>query len=147
MHPWIFKGNDTKCLACIANHNAETVHIHTNLYGKVETLVMYQSWDKTDKTGMCEHLSISISQPVDFKCHSRWEVREFVKPSSIDGNRDCQFLLNFIPCVYDFVILLLGKNKHVTEGHLTLFFNTFPNFSQSISNNHDFFLHDTQALP
>ena len=39
------------------------------------------------------------------------------------------------------------KNKHVTEGHLTLFVNTFPNFSQSICNNHDFFLHDTQALP
>ena len=33
----------------------------------------------------------------------------------------------------------MGKNKHVTEGHLTLFVNTFPNFSQSISNNHDFF--------
>ena len=43
--------------------------------------------------------------------------------------------------------LQLGKNKHVTEGHLTLFVNTFPNFSQSISNNHDFVLHDTQALP
>ena len=36
-------------------------------------------------------------------------------------------------------VLLEGKNKHVTEGHLTLFVNTFPNFSQSISNNHDFF--------
>ena len=33
----------------------------------------------------------------------------------------------------------MGKNKHVTEGHLTLFVNTFPNFSLSISNNHVFF--------
>ena len=41
----------------------------------------------------------------------------------------------------------LGKNKHVTEGHLTLFINTFPNFSQSISNNNDFVLHGTQAIP
>ena len=40
----------------------------------------------------------------------------------------------------------MGKNKHVTEGHSTLFVNTFPNFSQSISNNHDFFLHDTHTL-
>ena len=32
-----------------------------------------------------------------------------------------------------------GKNKHVTEGHLTLFVNTFPNFSQSISDIHDSF--------
>ena len=38
----------------------------------------------------------------------------------------------------------VGKNKHVTEGHLTLFINTFPDFSQSISNNNDFLL---QALP
>ena len=43
--------------------------------------------------------------------------------------------------------LLLGKNKHVTEGHLTLFINTFSNFSQSISNNNDFLLQVTQALP
>ena len=37
---------------------------------------------------------------------SLWEVREFVNPSSIDRNRirDCQFLLNFIPCVYDLVL-------------------------------------------
>ena len=33
-----------------------------------------------------------------------------------------------------------GKNKHVTEGHLTIFCNTFTNFSQSISNNHYFSL-------
>ena len=44
-------------------------------------------------------------------------------------------------------ILIMGKNKHVTEGHLTLFINTFPNFSQSISNNNDFLLQVTQALP
>ena len=35
--------------------------------------------------------------------------------------------------------MMMGKNKHVTEGHLNLFVNTFPNFSQSISINHDFF--------
>ena len=34
----------------------------------------------------------------------------------------------------------VGKNKHVTEGHLTIFVNAFPNFSQSISNNHYFSL-------
>ena len=42
------------CLACIANPNAET-----SVYGKVETLVMYQSWDKTDKTGMSSGHSAS----------------------------------------------------------------------------------------
>ena len=26
----------------------------------------------------------------------------------IDRNRDCQFLLNFIPCVYDLVLLFLN---------------------------------------
>ena len=42
--------------------------------------------------------------------------------------------------IISFLILSLGKNKHVTEGHLTLFVNTFPNFSQSISNIHVFSL-------
>ena len=46
-----------------------------------------------------------------------------------------------------FKCYLRGKNKHVTEGHLTLFINSFPNFSQSTSNNNDFVLHGTQAIP
>ena len=39
-------------------------------YGKVDTLVMYQSWDKTDiyKTGMSTVQS-EISQPMAFKWH------------------------------------------------------------------------------
>ena len=49
--------------------------------------------------------------------------------------------------VFIFVCLQMGKNKHVTEGHLTLFINTFPNFSQFISNNNDVLLQGTQALP
>ena len=41
---------------------------------------------------------------------------------------------------FNFCKLQLGKNKHVTEGHLTIFCNTFTNFSQSISNNNYFSL-------
>ena len=37
------------------------------------------------------------------------------------------------------IMKVLSKNKHVTEGHLTLFVNTFPNFSQYIANSLDFF--------
>ena len=46
------------------------------------------------------------SQPTDGFQLSLWESREFVKSSCIDKNRDCQFLLNFIPCVEDFVFRL-----------------------------------------
>ena len=47
-HAWIFKCNDTKCLhrALISMQKLSTDIIYN--YGKVETLVMYQSWDKTD---------------------------------------------------------------------------------------------------
>ena len=40
----------------------------------------------------------------------------------------------------DIMYIQLGKNKHVTEGHLTIFCNTFTNFLQSTSNNHYFSL-------
>ena len=46
----------------------------------------------------------------------------------------------YFASVFTKEIVPLGNNKHVTEGHLTLFANTFPNFSQSISNIHDFFI-------
>ena len=42
--------------------------------------------------------------------------------------------------LYYIILLQRGKNKHVAEGHLTIFCNNFTNFSQSISNNHYFSL-------
>ena len=58
MHEWIFKSNGT--CTCIANLNRNCPHIY--IYGKLGTLDMYQSRDKTDKTGMSTGQSVSVSQ-------------------------------------------------------------------------------------
>ena len=50
------------------------------------------------------------------------------------------------PASVDKLSSLLGKNKHVTEGHLTIFCNTFTNFLQSTSNNHYFSLWYTSPI-
>ena len=75
--------------ACVANLNAETAHIHI---WQSRNLSMYQNCNKTDNITLKKVRVLgNLYQSANGFQVSLREIMEFVKPSSIDKNMDCQF--------------------------------------------------------
>ena len=83
----------------INGFNSRCLHIMTgDHYRETATAPPYDLVLAVRRRRLC-YLGHVLYQSANGFQVSLWEVREFVKPSSIVFYRDCQFLLNFIPCV------------------------------------------------